>query len=537
MHVSARQPAPLGERAQDRSGSVEASPPWGLSRGSPSTLALAALALLTLLGLALRVVTLSEAMLADELSSYWIISSNDLSGVVSTVHSDAEITPPLFFVAGWLATQIELTPEMARLPSLLAGVATIPVIYLLGLRTVGRTAALVAAAATAFSPFMIYYSAEARGYALLMLLVALSTLAMLLALDTRRVRWWVLYGVCSCAAVYTHYTCVFLLGTQFLWLLWVHREAWRPALIANVTAALGFLPWLSGMRADLDSPTTEILSALTPFDWHSVGISLSHVTVGYPYSVVQLEELPGTLGVVLFVLALALALGSLGLRAARAGLRRFLARADRRLLLVLGLALSVPVAEAALSAVSTNVFGGRNLAASWPAFALCLAALLVAAGPRLRYATVALALGCLVLGALDMLKDTNRRPDYQAVAAFIEARSSPGDVIVDAAVLSPGPLSPFEVALGRSDDVFRFSAPEQRERPFGVFDAVVPRNRVIPNAVAAADGSRVFVLSVEDRPSPDTTGFPARYRLAQTRTWPGTANLRVEMWTEEAGPS
>ena len=45
---------------------------------------------------------------------------------------------------------------MLRAPSFLAGVAAIPLVYLLGARTVGRAAALVAAAITALSPFMIF---------------------------------------------------------------------------------------------------------------------------------------------------------------------------------------------------------------------------------------------------------------------------------------------------------------------------------------------------------------------------------------------
>ena len=70
----------------------------------------------------------------------------------------------------------------------------------------------------------------------------------------------------SCAAVYTHYTAVFVLGAQLLWLLWAHPEARRPALLANLGAALAFLPWISGLIADLNSPTTKILGALQPFD-------------------------------------------------------------------------------------------------------------------------------------------------------------------------------------------------------------------------------------------------------------------------------
>ena len=122
---------------------------------------------------------------------------------------------------------------------MIAGTATIPLVYLLGLRTVGRRAALVATAATALAPFMVYYSAEARAYGVMILAVRVSTLAMLLALDTGRARWWVVYAVAACAAVYSHYTCVFVLGAQWVWVMWAHPEARRAAVIATAAAAAG----------------------------------------------------------------------------------------------------------------------------------------------------------------------------------------------------------------------------------------------------------------------------------------------------------
>ena len=74
---------------------------------------------------------------------------------------------------------------------------------------------------------------------------------MLLALDTGRARWWVVYAVAACAAFYSHYTCVFVLGVQFVWVLWAHPEARRAAVIATAAAAAGVLPWLPGLINDL----------------------------------------------------------------------------------------------------------------------------------------------------------------------------------------------------------------------------------------------------------------------------------------------
>jgi 4-amino-4-deoxy-L-arabinose transferase-like glycosyltransferase len=219
------------------------------------------------------------------------------------VHSDAEITPPLSFVLSWLTTQVDLSAVWMRLPSLVAGGATIPMVYLVGLRTVGRRAALVAAALTTFAPFMIFYSGEARGYGIVVAFVLLSTLSMLAAAREGRTRSWIAYGAWSCAAVWTHYIAVFPLAAQVVWLLWTHPHTRRPAVLANAAAAVGFAPWFSGLVNDINSPTTKILSKLAPFNPDAVRLALEHWTIGYPSSAIGLRHLPGVAALVLLFAA------------------------------------------------------------------------------------------------------------------------------------------------------------------------------------------------------------------------------------------
>src|SRR3954466_14816754 len=63
--------------------------------------ALPIVAVVTVLGAVLRLLAARDALFADELSTYWIVTTHGLGGVLSTVHSNAEITPPLYFVAAW----------------------------------------------------------------------------------------------------------------------------------------------------------------------------------------------------------------------------------------------------------------------------------------------------------------------------------------------------------------------------------------------------------------------------------------------------
>jgi 4-amino-4-deoxy-L-arabinose transferase-like glycosyltransferase len=506
--------------------------------------AVAIVAAITVVGAGLRLVVLHDSLFADELSTYWIISGHGLGGVISTVHTDAEITPPLYFVLAWLTTRIDLTPELLRAPSFLAGVAAIPLVYGVGVRTVGRTAALVASAITALSPFMIYYSAEARGYALMISLTLLATLAMLVAVDDRRARWWVLYAASSCLAVYSHYTAVFVLGAQLVWVLWAHPESRRPALIANAGATVGFLPWLSGLIADLNSPTTGILGALDPFNLHTIKISLEHWSVGYPYKFVGLRSVPGTIGLILTGAGVTLAIVAIAARGRRR-LPFWLARMDRRLVLIVALALAAPVGEAAVSLVGNDIFGARNLAVSWPAFALILATLISAGGYPFRIASMVLLVAGFGIGAARMLEPEHQRPDYKAAARFIDSQSSPRDVVVDASVVSPGPLTGLDVALDQSRPVVRAGAPQERDHPFGLFDQILPLGK-IDSTVEAVNSRRVFLVSLRTE-VPIIPGRPAyghvadllaaklarRYRPVATQTYPGILPIAVQMYEKK----
>jgi dolichyl-phosphate-mannose-protein mannosyltransferase len=502
-----------------------------------------AVATLTVLGAAVRVVVAHQSLFADELSTYWIVTTHDLGGVVSTVHTNAEITPPLYFVLSWLSTKAGHGPEWVRAPSLLAGTLTVPIVYAIGVRTAGRAAALVATALTALSPFMIYYSAEARGYALMMALTAASTLALLRAVDRGRTRWWVSYAIASCGAAYSHYTCVFALGAQLVWVLWAHPEARRAALLANLGASLAFLPWITGLYNDLTSPTAGILSALSPFTPTGVRVALEHWTVGYPYSTLPLRQLPGEIGLVLLATGLMVALAGLLRRVATRHEPSPLGQFDRRLVLVGILAVSVPVGEAVVSAASTNLFGVRNLAASWPGFALVLAILLVAAGPRLRAVTVGLVLASFAIGAVKLVESRYGRPDYAGAVAYVERSAAPGDVVVDeTGVLSPGPLTPLDTLVRRHLTVFRARAPAEHDHPFGFSDPDVDLAAAVTQAKSAARGGRLFVVGDDFNSVPAfalrRTATPSRrgfvgYRLLARRLFPGFVEVGVGVYGPE----
>lgn len=502
-----------------------------------------ALVLLTAVGAVLRLVVAHQSLFGDELSTYWIITHHGGRGVLSTVHSDAEITPPLYFVLGWATTQFGHAPELVRAPSLVAGIASIPLMYALGLRTVGRRAALTATALMAVAPFPLYYSTEARAYGLMMALVIASTLALLLAVDTRKLRWWALYAVCSAGAMYAHYTCAFVLAVQALWVLWAHPVVRRQVILANVGAALLFAPWISGLLADFRSPTTKILSALAPFTPHEVRASLEHWAYGYPIHTDLLgSDLPGTPALIMLAVALALGIAGLAARLGRGASGAAPARLDRRIVLVVGLALALPVGTVVVSAVGTNLVSARNLAASWPGLALLLAAVLAAAPARLRLVAPVLAVAAFAVGGVKLLTDPFQRPDVRGAADLIERDGGPRPVVLDqTGFLSPGPLSALDPFLEKPGPiVIRSEAPAERDHPFTIADPVVTISQAFAQAGAAAAGRPIWVVgnrfpnsallklgAAKLKAARSSVHVPAGYRVVRRQSWPGVVETQL----------
>jgi hypothetical protein len=120
----------------------------------------------------------------------------------------------------------------------------VPATYLAGVRLAGRRAGIVAAALVATSPYLIWYSQEARSYALAMLLGALS-LAFLAGTTTRGSRRDLALWALTCSLLFaTHYFSVVLIAAEALWLLRRNgfgRET-LAALAAPVATALLLVP-------------------------------------------------------------------------------------------------------------------------------------------------------------------------------------------------------------------------------------------------------------------------------------------------------
>ncbi|HEX2392526.1 MAG TPA: glycosyltransferase family 39 protein [Solirubrobacterales bacterium] len=167
---------------------------------------------------------------------------------------NSESTPPLYYLVAWLWTRPFGTGEVwLRSLSALAGTASIAVVYLGAVALpLPRRAGLIAAAAVAVSPVLIWFSQDARAYALVFLLTALSFLFFARARRgggarpgggarrgsgaRRDLAWWALS---SALALATHYFAGFVIVPEAVLLLLAGRPAPRTLSPRGLQTAEG----------------------------------------------------------------------------------------------------------------------------------------------------------------------------------------------------------------------------------------------------------------------------------------------------------
>jgi mannosyltransferase len=504
---------------------------------------------ITTAGLLLRLPSFQDALFGDELATYYVVTGHSLAHILWLLEGNSvtgDLSPPLFFLLAGLTGRLGDALDLIRLGSLLAGIAAIPLTYLLGLWTVGRRAALVGASLMALSPFLIFYSTEARAYALVLLLVLLSTLSLLRALRSRGFGWWAAYALCSCAAIYTHYPAVFALGAQFVWAFWTRPDARWPLVASNLAAAAGYIPWVPTLLDNTRSPGSDVIGFLNPFSLHAIGTDLSRWFVGHPY--ISVTSLPGPVALVMLGAGLATGVVGLLLRLRRTAARR-ISSVPAGVVLVLVLAIANPIVIALYSSIGDSVWLSRNLIASWPGLALTVGALVTSGEGIARIATIALVLGAFAVGAGHMLGADSQRPDYNAAASFIEQAGREGDPVVEVAGPTPGPLIPLgDVALnhfGRSEPdrypVLRLGFPPREEllrsEPYAPH-SVPPAEAIARRAAVLARGRRLFIVvpgppaDVRALLAPFRDALPRRLHRVEDRQFSGLLPVTVIVYRD-----
>lgn len=382
------------------------------------------LAATVVLGAALRFATLgTQSLWADEGFTAKIASHSLASAASQVPHTES--TPPLYYAMAWIWAHLFGSSAYAlRSLSALFGTATVWAVYWAATALSTRRVALLAALITAVSPIMVWYSQEARAYALMLLLTVLALGFFVRALAEPRPRWLIGWALCSAAALATHYFAVFPLAVEATWLL-VSLRGRRDLL-----AALA-IPVIVGAAL---IPLVHYQEAHVPRPWTSVFTVTDQLKATAQSFLVGITWTPLTHRVGVAVLALLAAAAVVAL--ARGG------RPDERRagLLLAGLAVVSVGIPVVISSIGTNYLAPRNVLYAWPMLALLVA---LGAGRRSagRLTAAALVAGCAVCTAIVVavpLTPALQRPDWRDLLAPLRsAAPSRGLVVVDGFDNSP----------------------------------------------------------------------------------------------------
>ncbi len=381
-------------------------------------------AIVTAAAFALRLTQLDQSLYGDEVAfTYHEVVGHSLSSTIHAVHTGFENSPPLYFIFAWAAAKLGDPTVWIRVPSLILGAATVPLIFALGRETIGRAPGLLAATIVAASPFSTYYGIEARPYATMLFFVTLSTLAVVNAVRTSTWRWWLLYALAATGAAYSHYTCVFVLAVQAAWSIWMRRRQLLEPLLANLLIVLLYIPWLPYVRS---KELAGVIALLEPLTAHNVLVDLSRPILGYPYA--GPGAIPTYAGLAVVGVFVVVGLAAVGPRVRRV---RQLSSAERAGgALLFALALATPLGVLLYSVLSSDIWDARSLYASVPAAALILAAVLSAVPRAVRALGIAAVLVVLIAGTIKSITSSYARPPFRAAAAYLDSVAAPSDPVI-----------------------------------------------------------------------------------------------------------
>jgi 4-amino-4-deoxy-L-arabinose transferase-like glycosyltransferase len=166
---------------------------------------------LTITALGIRLVIVRGFWLDEATSGYDARLS--YSGMIHHLLYDNH--PPLEYTILWLvAHSLGSSQTDLRLPSILFGTLTIPMLYLAGRALYHERAGVLAAAFGTVGALSVWYSQEARMYALFMFLATVTIWALARILATGRGRYWVAWGVAGAAMIWTQWFASLAVGTE-----------------------------------------------------------------------------------------------------------------------------------------------------------------------------------------------------------------------------------------------------------------------------------------------------------------------------------
>jgi mannosyltransferase len=176
-----------------------------------------------------------------------------LSGTLTAASGNAAEEHPLGYYTLlwlWMKTFGE-SLVAARLLSILAGLISVYLVYLIALEFLAETkTAQLSMLFAALSPFLIHYSQEIRMYSFLAMWLLLATYSYQRGSKTGHWTWWAVFSISAALAQYTHNLAAFyLVSLAVLPVLQMDWKTLRAVALAGIGSLIIYSPWLVQLPA------------------------------------------------------------------------------------------------------------------------------------------------------------------------------------------------------------------------------------------------------------------------------------------------
>jgi mannosyltransferase len=176
------------------------------------------LILIVLLGTTLRLYDLgTESFWFDEIYTVHRVSQ-DLQTLVHQFATQGNVTrnAVYYLLAHFWVMPFEITEVSIRSLSVLFGVLSIGMMYLVGQQMFSEKVGLLSSLFMAVSEFQIQYSQEARFYSLFVLVTLVSIYCYILAVRLKQPRLWIFSALINILLFYTHTFAVFIFAVEYI---------------------------------------------------------------------------------------------------------------------------------------------------------------------------------------------------------------------------------------------------------------------------------------------------------------------------------
>lgn len=384
-----------------------------------------------ILATTLRLLSLDQSLWLDEAINVLATQNFSLIGMI-TEYAKADFHPPLFFITLWAWTKLfGISEVVVRIPSIIFGVLTVYMVYLIGDKLHSKRLAILVALLLTVNPLHIYYSQEVRMYALATLVVSLNIFLLIKLL--KREKFNLIFLVISNLAVLgSDYVAYFIFPAQLIALLLLRQKEflkkWLLSLISAVAMGIFWIPTFLN-QLNVGTVTAERLPAwkfiVGSFDPKAIPLTFIKFIIGkisYPDKLIYTLILLPVVVLFLFILWRGI---------------KFIK--DKEQNIILGWMLIPPILATIISFI-IPIYSYFRLLFILPAFLILISWGILSFKGKVRYVFLAVCLVIQIFSAMVYLFNPKyQRDDWKGVVNFLKSQGRT-PVLFE----SSGSLPPFE---------------------------------------------------------------------------------------------